>query len=164
MTKTRCGRSRPARSARVGSDAGPLEPGYMPDEPRVFWNPRARATVKIFHPGSIRSSVLNTNVNTLSDSFPAARGARWCIVFCAFCANVQIAIMHDSNDPPHPAVSQRSSPAGKTFGASSLIITVLWPWSRALAEKRYLSPDPENWCKRQVCSRASKWAIERGSY
>ena len=41
---------------------------------------------------------------------------------------------------------------------------VLWPWPRALAEKKYLCPDPESWCKRQVCSRASKWAIERGSY
>jgi hypothetical protein len=38
MTKTRSGRSGPARRVRVGSDAGSLEPGYMPDEllVRVF--------------------------------------------------------------------------------------------------------------------------------
>ncbi len=36
--------------------------------------------------------------------------------------------------------------------------------TESASRKKYLSPDPESWCKRQVCSRASKWAIERGSY
>jgi hypothetical protein len=36
--------------------------------------------------------------------------------------------------------------------------------SKRARRKKYLSPAPESWCKRQVCSEASKWAIERGSY
>ena len=30
----------------MGSDAGSLEPGFMPDEPRVFLSSRARAAVE----------------------------------------------------------------------------------------------------------------------
>jgi hypothetical protein len=61
----------------VGSDAGSLEPGYMPDEPRVFLNPRARATVENaplrFSTICARNIGQNLNIDKISVTLRRAR-------------------------------------------------------------------------------------------
>jgi hypothetical protein len=138
----------------------PAGPGSLSDIIRGCWwsyfNSRTMLTLKVcaemyaVHPESTRGEVTRIR-------YPVTR-ITYLKTFCVKPINLvySLDVSHLSHFSAREIVDPRILNAEPHY--------ILWPWPRSLAEKKVFVSDPESWCKRQVCSRASKWGIERGPY